>query len=31
LVAPFLAPALKRLGDEAEQGMRDALTALRTG
>jgi hypothetical protein len=30
LVAPFLAPALKRLGDEAEQGMRNALTALRT-
>ncbi|MCU1538281.1 MAG: Polyketide cyclase/dehydrase [Humibacillus sp.] len=25
-VAPLLAPALKKLGDEAESGMRDALT-----
>jgi len=29
LVAPLLAPALKKLGDEAESGMRDAL--LRRG
>ena len=28
LVAPLLAPAFKKLGDEAEQGMRDALSRL---
>ncbi len=28
LVAPLLAPALKKLGDEAERGMRDALNRL---
>jgi uncharacterized protein YndB with AHSA1/START domain len=28
LVAPLLAPAFKKLGDEAEQGMRDALGRL---
>ncbi|MET0997354.1 MAG: SRPBCC family protein [Marmoricola sp.] len=28
LVAPLLAPALKRLGDEAEQGLRKALSQL---
>lgn len=28
LVAPLLAPALKKLGDEAEQGLRDALDRL---
>jgi hypothetical protein len=27
-VAPLLAPALKRLGDEAEKGMREALLRL---
>lgn len=27
-VAPLLAPALKKLGDEAEQGLRDALGKL---
>ncbi|MER7072840.1 SRPBCC family protein [Terrabacter sp. NPDC000476] len=28
LVAPLLAPAFKKLGDEAEQGMRQALSRL---
>lgn len=28
LVAPLLAPALRRLGDEAETGLREALTKL---
>ena len=28
LVAPLLAPALKKLGDEAEKGLRDALAKL---
>ncbi|OFE17845.1 polyketide cyclase [Humibacillus sp. DSM 29435] len=28
LVAPLLAPALRRLGDEAEAGLREALTQL---
>jgi carbon monoxide dehydrogenase subunit G len=28
LVAPLLAPALKKLGDEAEQGLREALGKL---
>ncbi len=28
LVAPLLAPAFKKLGDEAEQGLRDALGRL---
>ncbi|WP_330475744.1 SRPBCC family protein [Terrabacter sp. C0L_2] len=28
LAAPLLAPAFKKLGDEAEQGMRDALNRL---
>jgi len=28
LMAPMLAPAFKKLGDEAEQGMRDALERL---
>lgn len=28
LAAPLLAPALRRFGDRAEAGMRDALTAL---
>ncbi len=28
LVAPLLAPALKKLGDEAEQGLREALAKL---
>jgi uncharacterized protein YndB with AHSA1/START domain len=28
LVAPLLAPAFKKLGDEAEQGLRDALGQL---
>jgi hypothetical protein len=28
LAAPLLAPAFKKLGDEAEQGMRDALSRL---
>src|SRR6478752_7726968 len=28
LVAPLLAPALKKLGDEAQQGLRDALGRL---
>ena len=30
-VAPLLAPALKKLGDEAEAGMRDALGRLGRG
>jgi carbon monoxide dehydrogenase subunit G len=30
-VAPLLKPALKKLGDEAEQGLRTALTQLPTG
>jgi hypothetical protein len=28
LVAPLLAPAFKKLGDEAEQGLREALGRL---
>jgi carbon monoxide dehydrogenase subunit G len=28
LIAPLLAPALKKLGDEAEKGLRDALAEL---
>ncbi len=28
LIAPLLAPALKKLGDEAEKGLRDALAKL---
>jgi hypothetical protein len=30
-IAPLLAPALKKLGDEAEKGMRDALGRLGPG
>ena len=28
LIAPLLGPALKKLGDEAEKGLRDALAKL---
>lgn len=30
IVAPLLAPALRRLGDRAEEGLRGALSALRS-